>query len=161
MPTITELESWTGIDVVGPDGERIGRLDHAYVDRETGEPTFLALQAGFLDLGSALVPARGAHRTEDDAIAVEFDTAAVKAAPHVKAGEELTAEEETRLFEHYGLGGAGHASVAGAGPVTHEIPEDQAERERLGVSEAPPPAAGTTHVHGRLRRHVLAQRHGG
>ena len=44
MPTTTDVQSWIDQDLVGPDDDKIGTVDQIYVDRQTGEPKFLAIK---------------------------------------------------------------------------------------------------------------------
>ena len=39
MPTLEEIKTWHGREVHGPDGEKIGKIDQIYLDRQTGEPS--------------------------------------------------------------------------------------------------------------------------
>ncbi len=149
MPTIEDVGTWSGRDVVGPDGEKIGTLDHLYVDRESGRPTFLAVKTGLFGLSSSLVPSAEARAT-DGAIAVPFAKSTVKDAPNVESDDRLTEAEEARLYDHYGLGdytpytGPDHDALT---RLAQTEPEDD---RAPGAPDAPP---GRT----RLRRYVVLE----
>jgi sporulation protein YlmC with PRC-barrel domain len=81
---------WHERDVVDRNGEKIGRVEDAYVDDATGEPAFLLIA--------------GAELVGDDTVRVAYDAGTVKAAPKVSADEHLEVDEERALFEHYGIG---------------------------------------------------------
>jgi sporulation protein YlmC with PRC-barrel domain len=101
MPSPLEVADWHELDVVSQDGEHVGKLVDVYVTREAGEPEFLLVSSGFLGHHLHLVPAEGATRS-DDAVQVAATKSAIETAPTVHADNDLSPEEERRLFEHYG-----------------------------------------------------------
>jgi uncharacterized protein (TIGR02271 family) len=104
MPTLHEIQNWTGEDAVGPDGEKVGTFDHVYVDRETGEPTFAAIKSGLLNRSVSIVPIEGAQSHEGH-VQLAFDKAKVEGAPNVDADSALGEAEEAQLYEYYGISG--------------------------------------------------------
>jgi uncharacterized protein (TIGR02271 family) len=104
MPTVEEIRDWAGRDAVGPDGEKIGKLDHLYLDRQTGEPTFAAVKTGLFGGSDSLVPIQDAREHEGH-VHLAFDKAKVKDAPNVEADGELSEAEEAKLYEYYGISG--------------------------------------------------------
>ncbi len=107
MPTIDEVRSWAGKHAVGPDGDKVGKVDHLYLDRQTGEPTFAAVKTGLLGSNDSLVPVEGASLRGEE-IRLAYDKAKIKDAPNVEADGELTEAEEARLYEYYGIAGYSH-----------------------------------------------------
>lgn len=101
MPTLNDVQTWRGQDVIGPDGEKVGTLEHVYLDRESGEPTFAAVKTGLFGLRHNLVPIDG-FRHSAEGLEVSFDKATIKDAPNIDADQELTPEEEQQLYSHYG-----------------------------------------------------------
>jgi sporulation protein YlmC with PRC-barrel domain len=101
MPSPLEVHDWHELDVVSDDGEHIGKLVDVYVAKDTGEPEFLLVSSGFLGHRLHLVPAAGATRS-DDRVQVAAAKATIEAAPSVPADDDISPEEEQRLFEHYG-----------------------------------------------------------
>ncbi|MBA2348951.1 MAG: PRC-barrel domain-containing protein [Solirubrobacterales bacterium] len=102
MPTVDEIREWAGRDAIGSDDSKIGKIDHLYVDRETGEPTFAAIRTGLFGTNDTLVPVEGAQ-THGDHVHVAWDKDKVKDAPNVEADGELSETEEAKLYEHYGI----------------------------------------------------------
>ena len=100
MPSPLEVADWHELDVVSQDGEHVGKLVDVYVTREAGEPEFLLVSSGFLGHHLHLVPADGATRSEDS-VQVTVTKSAIETAPTVHADNDLSPEEERRLFEHY------------------------------------------------------------
>jgi uncharacterized protein (TIGR02271 family) len=103
MPTLQDVKTWRGQDVVGPDGSKIGTLDHIYLDRQTGEPTFGAVKTGLFGSNVNLVPLEGATGGSGS-VQLPFDKQKIKDAPNIDADAELSEAEEQRLYEYYGVG---------------------------------------------------------
>jgi Domain of unknown function (DUF2382)/PRC-barrel domain len=123
MPQAQEVAEWIGREVVDASGDKIGTLDAIYLDAETDQPEWALVKTGLLGGSSPLVPLSGAV-PEGDCIRVKFPKDQVKDAPSVKAEEELSQQEEARLYEHYGMeysfvpsgSGLGEGGPEGAGP---------------------------------------------
>jgi len=107
MPSPTEVHDWHELDVVSDDGQHVGKLVDVYVSKATGEPEFLLVSSGFLGHHLALVPAEGSSRSEER-VQVAVTKSAIDGAPTVHADNELSTDEEKRLFEHYGRDYAAH-----------------------------------------------------
>ncbi|CAA9476585.1 MAG: putative conserved domain protein [uncultured Solirubrobacteraceae bacterium] len=103
MPTLQDVKTWRGQDVVGPDGSKIGTLDHIYLDRQSGEPTFGAVKTGLFGTNVSLVPLEGATGGSGS-VQLPFDKQKIKDAPNIDADAELSEAEEQRLYEYYGVG---------------------------------------------------------
>ena len=104
MPTVDEIRDWAGRDAIGSDDDKIGKIDHLYVDRQTGEPTFAAIKTGLFGGNDSLVPVEGA-KLHDDHVHVGYTKDKVKDAPNVEADGELSEDEEAKLYEYYGIAG--------------------------------------------------------
>lgn len=100
MPSAIEVRDWHERDVVSSDGEVVGKLVDVYVGHD-GEPEFLLVSSGFLHHRLHLVPAEGSTLSED-AVKVNATRAEIEGAPHIAADDELSPDEERRLFEYYG-----------------------------------------------------------
>jgi sporulation protein YlmC with PRC-barrel domain len=101
MPSALEVREWHTRSVTASDGQKIGKLEDVYVGKETGEPQFLLVESGVLGHTLHLVPSEGATLEGED-VRVAFDKATIDAAPAIPADDDLSPEEERRLFEHYG-----------------------------------------------------------
>jgi stress response protein YsnF len=105
-----ELASLKGRPVYSSDGETIGSVDTIYYDETTRVPEWLGVntQSGFLEslFGGkhVLVPVFGASIQGQDSIRVPYAKDQVKGAPAVDMDtEEISEEEERRVYAHYGL----------------------------------------------------------
>jgi sporulation protein YlmC with PRC-barrel domain len=102
MQTLEDVKTWVGRTMVDADGDKIGKVENIFMDRQTGEPEWAAVKTGLFGLKHSLVPIRDAEPTGDDQIRVPFQKEQVKDAPRVDPDDDLSPEEERRLWEHYG-----------------------------------------------------------
>ena len=163
-----------GRSVVGNDGERIGKVEGVFLDDATNRPEWVAVKTGFFGGNVALVPLATAEHSGDE-IRVPYGKEQVKSAPHHDPETALSADDEARLFEHYGVpyGGqtvtaqtgvaGGQTGVAEAreteratvghdtsGPTTDDAMTRSEERLRVGTEKG---EAGRA----RLRKHVVTE----
>jgi uncharacterized protein (TIGR02271 family) len=107
MPiTENDLAGLRDGNVISPSGDKIGSIGQIYLDDQTGEPTFAAVNTGLFGLKQSFVPLQGARLEAGDLI-VDYDKETVKDAPRIDDDGSLSPEEEDQLFSYYGLGGAG------------------------------------------------------
>jgi hypothetical protein len=118
-----DFSAWTGRDVLGPDGERLGTVEVIFLDEATGIPEWVLVSD---DDGAAFVPLAGAS-VEESSIRIGQTRERVAAAPRPEPAETLSVADERRLYEHYGLAysQAESASVLPEGAAASE------ERPRL------------------------------
>ena len=102
MPTQEQIKNWPGHDLVGPDHEKLGQIEHVYLDRQSGEPTFAAVKTG-LFAHQSLVPIENAvvHQAHGH-VAVDYTRDQVKNAPHLGNHDELSPDDEAQLRDYYG-----------------------------------------------------------
>ena len=98
----SDPQSIAGKDVVGADGEKIGKVEELYLDTQTEQPEWISVSTGFFGSHVSLVPTAEASQ-EDGGIRVPYSKDQVKSAPHYDPGRELSEEEEADVFRHYGL----------------------------------------------------------
>ncbi|MDP9885792.1 hypothetical protein J2W21_003317 [Sinomonas atrocyanea] len=101
-------------DVVGQDGEKIGRIGELYVDDETDDPTWVTVKTGLFGLKESFVPMRGATVRGDDLV-VPCTKDQVKEAPRIDPDGHLEPGEEDRLYRHYGAAGSRGPAAGAAG----------------------------------------------
>ncbi len=102
MPTIQDVQTWKGLTLHDNDGDKIGEIVDIYLDRQSGEPEWLAVKTGLFGSNLSFVPLREATGS-GDGVRVPYEKALVKDAPNVQADGELSPEEERRLDEHYSV----------------------------------------------------------
>src|SRR4051795_4287342 len=101
MATLQDVETWRGRTLVDRDGDKIGKIEDVYLDRNSGDPEWVAVKTGMFGSNVSFVPIRDASETGDD-VRVSHEKDLVKDAPKVDADGELSPEEERRLYQHYG-----------------------------------------------------------
>lgn len=99
---MTEAYDWENREVVGSEGEKIGKVDQVYLDEQTGQPEWLSVNTGMFGLKSSFVPLQGAT-PDGESVRVAYTKDQVSDAPGIKPDEELSGEEEQELWGHYGL----------------------------------------------------------
>ena len=125
MTEITNAYDWNDRTVIGSDGEKIGKVDELYLDRESDQPEWARVHTGFLGTKRSFVPLAGASPKGEDVV-VRVSKAQVKDAPGVDPDGELSEQEEMALFEHYGVPYTEQGTVT----ATHEPPTGTAGNEK-------------------------------
>ena len=87
------------------DGDKVGAIDEIYTDKDTGEPSFVTVHTGLFGSKTTFVPLADASVDGED-LRLPYDKAKIKDAPGVEPDADITDEEQDRLYDYYGLGGA-------------------------------------------------------
>jgi uncharacterized protein (TIGR02271 family) len=162
MPITQNVREWIDHDLVDSKHDKIGKINEVYVDRQTGEPKFVAVKTGLLGSNVSLVPIEEGQAHEDQ-VAVPYSKDQVKDAPDIDADAELSEAEEQRLYEHYGLRyepyeGPDHDSLTGydrdatrdRGDATDDAMTRSEEELRVGTTSRESGRA-------RLRKYVVTE----
>jgi hypothetical protein len=158
MAQVEVILGWRGRTVTDSDGDRIGKLDEIFVDRETGKPEFALVDVGPLGLRSRLVPLAGAASV-DEAIKVPYSKDQIKEAPDIKTDGEPKPEDEAKLYRHYGLD---YDEARADQPETGEGAEQAAEKTAIDTGMRSAPAGSEAGPSGDARsRKEEAERQGG
>ncbi len=91
-----------GQDLYDADGDKLGTVEEIYLDAQTGEPEWALVNTGLFGTKSTFVPLQGASE-DGGTLRVRYDKSQVKDAPKVDADGELSQEQESELYRHYGL----------------------------------------------------------
>jgi uncharacterized protein (TIGR02271 family) len=144
MSAFPEAYEWRGRSVVDRDGQKLGKLDEIYLDRETNQPEWALVDTGLFGTKSSFVPLKGATPAGEE-IRVAYAKDQVKDAPSIEADGELSQREEAELYRHYGLQysevGSGGGLPEGTTPATGGRPEREdamtrsEEELRVGTAE--------------------------
>lgn len=65
MPTINDVRSWRGQDLVDADGGKIGSIEEIYVDSDTDQVEWALATTGLLGSKQSFVPRDGPSETAD------------------------------------------------------------------------------------------------
>ncbi len=97
------IRDWRTLNVIDPEGSKIGTLESVYVDTGTDQPFFASVVTGFIGRHKlTFVPLTGATVAPDH-IRVTVSKDLAKNAPSIDTDGELSVEEEPAVFEHYSL----------------------------------------------------------
>jgi len=96
---ISTLQSAT---VVGANGERIGDVGQVLVDTATGAPEWVSVRTGLFGNKETLVPITQASLGSGE-LTVPFTKDQIKSAPNISPDQDLSQEEESQLYAHYGV----------------------------------------------------------
>ncbi|MCW3006742.1 MAG: photosystem reaction center subunit [Solirubrobacterales bacterium] len=160
MTMSTEVQSWIGLEAMDSDEAKVGKIDQVYVDRETGDPEWLAVKTGLFGSKVSFVPLEGA-RIDGDHVDLAYAKDQIKDAPNVENDGELSDAEERALYEHYGRGWGdfdrdrfdardttvGHDT---SGPTTDDAMTRSEEELRVGTAQRESGRA-------RLRKYVVTE----
>jgi len=155
MKDQTEAHRFEGRTLVDRDGEKIGKIDELYEDRQSGRPEWALVNTGLLGTKKSFVPLRGAQPAGED-VRVPVEKAQVKDAPGIEADGALGEDEERRLFDHYGVDytTAGTTTATDghdvSGPTTDDAMTRSEEELRVGTERR---EAGRA----RLRKYVVTE----
>jgi uncharacterized protein (TIGR02271 family) len=155
MTEVTEAYGFQGRTMLDRDGEKIGKIDDVYEDRQSGRPEWALVNTGLFGTKKTFVPLRGARPVGED-VRVPLEKAHVKNAPGVETDGELDEREERELFSHYDVSydTDGDASAATghdvSGPTTDDAMTRSEEELRVGTERR---EAGRV----RLRKYVVTE----
>jgi len=105
--TLDQARTLAGKTMMGAGGEKLGKIDTLYADREDGDPTFATVQTGAFGGKTHFVPLNQATLS-GDSVTVPYGKDLVNSAPNIDPDAELEPAEEQRLYSHYGVGGVGN-----------------------------------------------------
>jgi stress response protein YsnF len=136
-----EVTAAIGSTAYGSGGDKLGTVEHFFVDDRTGEPTWVAVTTGLFGTRHSVVPAREATFAEGH-LRLPVTADAVKNAPAM-AGDHLAPAEEAELRRHYGIaegmgGGTGDADTV-AVPVTPPVPDASGTTARHAAPDVTAP----------------------
>ena len=128
-----ELSAAIGTTVYDADGDKIGTVEHFFVDDRTGAPTWVAVTTGLFGTKHSVVPAVDAAFAEGS-LRLPVRKESVRSAPQVADTQHLDPGAEQELRRHYGLTGPGDLPPGGQGTGTPAAPT-----VAVPAAAAPPP----------------------
>ena len=151
-PTQHDVLALRGQPLRGSDGEKIGTIAEIYLDSDTQAPEWAVVTTGMFGTKQTFVPIRDAGTT-DDGVTVPYDKDTVKDAPRIDPDGQLSRDEETELYRHYGIESSDSGPAVGrdvSGPTTDDAMTRSEEELRVGTTER---EAGRA----RLRKYVVEE----
>lgn len=125
--TTQTMDRLLDYEVVDAEGNKVGPVEHMWVDGATGRPEFLAVKSGSFLGSTHIVPVAGARIDEGRRqMRLPYRDDQIKNAPHFDKDAELSDDDERRVYDYYGLERSTAPSpsglAAGAG-MRREAPE--------------------------------------
>lgn len=170
-----ELSAAIGSPAYGPDGEKIGTVEHFFTDDRTGAPTWVAVSTGLFGTRHSVVPA-GEATFAEGSVRLPVTKDAVRSAPSV-SDQHLAPEDEALLRQHYGLDAGGvpagpddvtthdlsqAPSGSGSGGLrqdTLSVSRGASHGETVPVAAVPPPPADGAMTRSEERLRVSTERY--
>lgn len=81
--------------------KKVGKISHFYLDETDSHPTWIAVTTGLFSNKETLAPLALAEITDEREVIIDADKKTIKDAPSIDPGEELTPNEQERLYQHY------------------------------------------------------------
>src|SRR4051812_35141887 len=91
-----------GQDLYDQSGDKIGKIEEIYLDADTGAPEWALVHTGLFGTKSSFVPLRDVSE-DGGSLRVPYEKAQVKDAPNIDPDGELSQQQESELYRHYGL----------------------------------------------------------
>ncbi len=99
-------ERYASYEVYNQDGERLGKVDHLFLD-EDDRPEYVGVETGLLGSKAVLIPAEVIMTYDEQRrMVVSRPKSLVAAGPSFRGQGEVTPEFEERVRRHYGLSSA-------------------------------------------------------
>ena len=150
---VTEAYELRGRDMVGRDGEKIGKLEEVYLDPRSGQPEWATVNTGLFGTKQSFVPLAEAEPARGNVV-VPYSKDQVKEAPSIDPDGELSPEEEEGLYTHYGVASSESEHRAEgydtSGPTTDDAMTRSEEELRVGIAQRERGRA-------RLRKYVVTE----
>ncbi|WP_279193242.1 PRC and DUF2382 domain-containing protein [Corynebacterium stationis] len=121
------------------NGDKVGDVNEVFVDDSSGQPTFVDVNHGLFGMGNSLVPLRG-HSLDGDNLTLAYAKERIKGAPDFDADKPLTPEQQTEIYQHYGVSESSHLD----GYTGGERPRDERPGNENTFAEGP--YTGTSHT---------------
>jgi hypothetical protein len=148
---LDDVPNWRGRNLIDQNGHAVGVITDLYVDDATGRPEWAAVKSGVFSHRVTFVPLSQAA-SHGLRVQVPYSQSHIHEAPNVDPDGHLSADEEARLYAHYGLdyapvapgGGGSGADSEFIAPSTDKVDEEAPAGTRKGGRL-------------RLRRHVVTE----
>jgi hypothetical protein len=130
-------EQYRGYEVRDRDGDKIGKVDDLFVDRDD-RPEYIGVKMGLLGSKTTLIP-MGLVRTDEEQRVMEVDQPKdrVKDAPSFGQDDEITSEREDEIYNHFGLSREETSQETSSGPQERGAsPGYREETSSTGSQEA-------------------------
>jgi len=91
-----------GSTLMDSSGDKVGKVGQLFLDDQTGQPEWVAVNTGLFGTKESFVPLSDASFSGGE-LRVPYAKSQIKDAPQIDAGGHLDESDEDRLYAHYGL----------------------------------------------------------
>lgn len=98
----TETQRLIGHRLVDKDGAAVGKIGQVFFDDQTDVAKWITVRTGLFGSRENLVPLVGAEMAYDS-LQVPWSRNKIKGAPSFDLDQHISAEQEDRVYAHYGL----------------------------------------------------------
>ena len=163
--TTTNWDQWRDTDLYDTHGDKVGTIRSVYLDDETDQPEWLGVNTGMFGTNETFVPIEGVT-FEGNRPVTRYSRDEIKDAPNVDADRgHLSAEEEARLYQHFGRSYSARSTPttkatttptrSTTGRPTQTGDKDQTVADATVRNDQPKKSAETEQV--RLRKYVWTE----
>lgn len=138
MLSLDDAQNLNGSTLTDTDGSKIGEVSDVYIDNDTQRPEWALVHTGLFGRKVSFVPLAQAQLTGGN-VRVPYSKDQVKDAPNADPDGELSQEEESRLYSHYGLHYSDASSDSG-------LPTGTTGTGSAGTGSSGTTSSGTTAV---------------
>lgn len=113
---LSNLEGkYDGYTVYDRDGDKIGKVDELFVD-ENDREEYIGVKTGLFGLsGTTLIPIELVNvDAGEQSVRVDVTKESIKDAPNYSSEDDISAEYENNVRQHFGLGSAGSPASGGS-----------------------------------------------
>ncbi len=156
--TLEDVRPLVGGELVDADDAKVGRIEDIYLDNQTQRAEWALVHTGLFGRKQVYVPLADASAS-DGKLRAAFTEDQIKQAPHIEPDEELTPEQETTLYRHYGVTSpalsppsqpSSPSPAATAQPATDEAMTRSEEELQVGLVRKPSSLV-------RLRKYIVTE----
>jgi uncharacterized protein (TIGR02271 family) len=114
------VAQWRGAEMIDARGDKVGKIEEIYLDNQSGRPEWALVTTGMFGKKSTFVPLSGA-KPADEGIRVTHEKSRIQDAPRIDADQDLSPQEERKLYDFYGVEYGSEGAAAGPeGPAVGE-----------------------------------------
>jgi hypothetical protein len=129
--TAQQARTVVGLTAVDPAGEKAGTVGELFTSDATGEPQWVTLKHGLFGGKENFAPLAGAAVNAAGDLALAVPLAVIRDAPGIDNDGQLTPEEVTRLYAHYGVQPAGAPGTPGVITLQRYIVTEQTQTSQV------------------------------
>ena len=122
MIATPDIDDIIGADVIDTENNKVGKVGQVYLDAEDDHPSWISVKTGLFGTSETLVPIDDAT-WDRSALHVSYAKDRIQDAPRVDPDQDLSPEEQDRLYSYYEQG-ADYSDSVGSNGYGDATPTD-------------------------------------